>query len=86
MTDQIVRARARERAFALLGPTFGLWKKGFAEERRKGTSEKKIRQAVDDAVAGLEKNRGVMDGLVIDEMILILKECAFATHDAPRKQ
>jgi hypothetical protein len=55
---------------------------GFAEERRKGTPEAKIKQVVDDAIANVEKRRGEWEDSVIDEVILILKECAFATHYA----
>jgi Asp-tRNA(Asn)/Glu-tRNA(Gln) amidotransferase A subunit family amidase len=86
MADPSTRAQARRLAFNLLGTAFDEWRKGFAEERRKGTSEAEITAAVDTVIANLEQQRGRVDDLVIDEMILMVKECAYATHDAPGKQ
>lgn len=78
-----IRAKAREIAFARLGRVVDQWRLGFAEERRKGTPEAKIKAVVDAAIAGLERDRGVVDDMVLDEMGLILREAAFSTHKAP---
>ena len=86
MADPSTRAKARELAFSLLGNAFDQWRESFAEERRKGASEAEIVAAVIAIVAGIERQRGRVDDLVIDEMILMVKECAYATHDAPGKQ
>ena len=73
-------------AFSLLGSAFDEWRDGFAEERRKGTSEAEITAAVDTVIAKIEQQRGKIDDMVIDEMVLLVKECAYATHETPGKQ
>jgi hypothetical protein len=65
----------------MLGPAFELL---VAEERRKGTSEAKIKQVVDLVVAAIEREqRGKTDDATIGQIILTLKEVAFSTHGAP---
>jgi len=84
MADPRTRAKARQLAFSLLGNAFDRWREDFVEERRRGASEAEIAEGLNVIVAAMERERGRVDDLVIDEMILMVKECASATH-APRK-
>ena len=67
-------------------PGLDQWREAFAEERRQGASEAEIVEAVNVIVAGIERQRGMIDDQVIDEMILMVKECAYATHETPGRQ
>jgi hypothetical protein len=86
VADPRTRAKARELAFSLLGNAFDQWRESFAEERRQGASEAEIVAAVNVIVAGIERQRGRIDDQVIDEMILMVKECAYATDGTSTEQ
>ena len=86
VVDPRTRAKARELAFSPLGNAFDQWREAFAEERRQGASGAEIVEAVNVIVAGIERQRGRIDDQVIDEMILMVKECACATHETPGRQ
>jgi hypothetical protein len=58
--------------------------RGLRQGAAKGASEAEIAEALNVIVAAMERERGRVDDLVIDEMILMVKECASAAH-APRK-
>jgi hypothetical protein len=49
-------------------------------------SEAEIVEAVNVIVVGIERQRGRIDDQVIDEMILMVKECVYATHETPGGQ
>jgi len=82
--EEKIKAEARRQAETTLGPFFAAIRTAMAEDRSKGMSEAELQRKVSEVCTVIEeKQRCRVPDLVLEEMLLMVKEAALPTQGGP---